>query len=223
MRFTALCGLLAAGWFLCVAPAPTAEAKLLFLIAPRDVLHVHILRPEGSNPEPYYWPADGERMVLPDGTISLGVHGPVAVAGQTPEEAAGSICAALARFREDASERSAAAESPIVIVDVVSANRNMCYVMVSGSLAGAEEVFRLPLDGSETVLEIVAGMLERGACVWPIREMRVVRGCGAEMQTLPVDWRGITQHGMTATNYSIEPGDQVFIRCAGPKDRQVGK
>jgi polysaccharide export outer membrane protein len=29
---------------------------------------------------------------------------------------------------------------------------------------------------------------------------------------LPVDWKGITQDGLTATNYQLLPGDRIYIR-----------
>ena len=30
---------------------------------------------------------------------------------------------------------------------------------------------------------------------------------------MPVDWVGITQHGIAATNYQLMPGDRVYVKA----------
>ena len=32
-------------------------------------------------------------------------------------------------------------------------------------------------------------------------------------QILPVDWVGITQHGLTETNYQVMPGDRIYVKA----------
>ena len=32
-------------------------------------------------------------------------------------------------------------------------------------------------------------------------------------QTMPVDWRGITQDAVTTTNYQLLPGDRIYIKA----------
>jgi polysaccharide export outer membrane protein len=36
---------------------------------------------------------------------------------------------------------------------------------------------------------------------------------GHPEQILPVDWVGITQHGITQTNYQLMPGDRVYVKA----------
>jgi polysaccharide biosynthesis/export protein len=36
---------------------------------------------------------------------------------------------------------------------------------------------------------------------------------GQPWQILPVDWIGITQHGITATNYQVFPGDRIYVKA----------
>jgi polysaccharide export outer membrane protein len=37
--------------------------------------------------------------------------------------------------------------------------------------------------------------------------------CDQPEQILPVDYIGLTQHGITRTNYQILPGDRVYVRA----------
>ena len=41
-------------------------------------------------------------------------------------------------------------------------------------------------------------------------EPRPARGPDSK---LPVDWKGITEHGTTDTNWQIMPGDRVFVQA----------
>ena len=36
---------------------------------------------------------------------------------------------------------------------------------------------------------------------------------GQPWQILPVDWIGITQHGVTWTNYQVMPGDRIYVKA----------
>lgn len=59
-------------------------------------------------------PITGERLVRPDGNISLGYYGMVSVAGLTPEEARTKIATHLRRYLSD--------EAPCVSVRVTTKN-----------------------------------------------------------------------------------------------------
>jgi DNA-directed RNA polymerase specialized sigma24 family protein len=47
----------------------------------------------------------------------------------------------------------------------------------------------------------------------------VARPAAGGEQVLPVDWVGITQKGVTATNYHLQPGDRVHVRFSPPPGR----
>jgi polysaccharide export outer membrane protein len=141
----------------------------------------------------------GEHLVRPDGTINLGSHGSVSVAGLTVPEAARAVAKHL--------ERSLGRVR--VTLDVVASNSKVYYVVYDGGGYGMQ-VYRLPITGNETVLDAIAQVdglaLKASRCrVW-IR--RPEKG-GAQM--LPVDWKAITHDGCFETNYPLQPGDSIHI------------
>lgn len=145
----------------------------------------------------------GDHLVRPDGTISLGVYGGVRVAGLTLAEAKLAIEQHLANY----------IHQPEVSVDVLSYNSKTIYVVTDGGGFG-EQVIRLPFTGNETVLDAIAqiqGLSEVSSKdVWVARPAPAGTECA---QRLPVDWRAITQDGITATNYQLFPGDRVYIEA----------
>lgn len=81
------------------------------------------------------------------------------------------------------------------------------YYLVTDFAGKGEQVTAFPATGSETVLDVVPkaeGTSKR--TIWIARTP-----AGQREQILPVDWKGITQHGETRTNYQILPGDRVYV------------
>jgi hypothetical protein len=86
------------------------------------------------------------------------------------------------------------------------------YHLVTAGPRG-EQVRSFPATGTETVSDAIGRVggiagREAGARVW------VARGAapgGQAVQVLPVDVVGITRHGVTATNYQLQPGDRVYV------------
>ncbi len=155
----------------------------------------------------------GDHTVRPDGTIYLGVYGAIPVAGYTLSQAAAVLRETLAR-QIDPEASGVKPENLVVILDVSQYNSKRYYVIFDGGGAG-EQVYPFPVTGSETVLDAIANV-NGLPTVASKRNIWVARRCpmpGHPEQILPVDWVGITQHGVTATNWQIMPGDRVYVKA----------
>jgi polysaccharide export outer membrane protein len=146
----------------------------------------------------------GEHLVRPDGSVVLGIYGAVKVAGMTVAQAKAAVEQHLAQYLLN----------PEVALDVAGFNSKNFYVITDGGGAG-EQVIRLPVTGRETVLDAVSEVnglspVSSKECIWLVRP--TPDDAGYE-EVLPVDWVGITQHGLTATNYQLAPGDRVYIKA----------
>ena len=105
-------------------------------------------------------------------------------------------------------------EQLLVVMDVSQYNSKRYYVIFDGGGAG-EQVLPFPVTGSETVLDAVGNVFGLPA-VASKRNIWVARRCpvpGRPDQILPVDWVGITQHGITLTNYQVMPGDRIYVKA----------
>lgn len=144
---------------------------------------------------------EGQHLVGPDGTVTLGTYGSVAVVGMTIEQAKNAIESHLANFLHE----------PEVSLDVFSYNSKVFYVITQGAGLG-DSVTRLPITGNETVLDAVAlvsGLTEVSSKrIWISRPGRNSHG---DYQILPVDWKGISELADVTTNYQIMPGDRILI------------
>jgi polysaccharide biosynthesis/export protein len=143
----------------------------------------------------------GEHLVRVDGTIGLGVYGSVHVAGQTLEDVKRSVEAHLSRF----------INKPEVSVDVGAYNSQVYYVITDGGGYG-ETVVRLPCTGNETVLDAIANIQGLSQVsskrIWVARPSLAGTQCA---QVMDVNWREITQEGITSTNYQLLPGDRIYV------------
>jgi protein involved in polysaccharide export with SLBB domain len=143
-----------------------------------------------------------ERVVRPDGTISLGAYGSVYVVGLTLDDA------------KQAIERQLAKKliKPEVSVDVATYKSKFYYVILSGAGVG-EKVMRFTASGNETVLDAmteVCGIPTSSKLkVWVARP--APPRSSFPDQILPVDWYAVTQGGNTKTNYQLLPGDRVYV------------
>ncbi len=145
----------------------------------------------------------GEHLVRPDGTVSMGIYGGVYVAGMTVAEIKQAVEAHLSEFIDE----------PEIQVDVAAYNSKVVYVITDGGGFG-ETVVKLPFTGGETVLDAIAnvqGLSEVSSkLMWVARPAPNGTGCA---QRLLVDWRAITEDGITTTNYQLMPGDRIYIRA----------
>ena len=148
----------------------------------------------------------------PDGTVGLGFWGNVHVAGLTMDQAADAIRAMSSRIVLTDSRTKP--ESITVILDVIAYNSKRYYVLFDQGGYG-EQVFPFPITGSETVLDAIANIdgLPDVASKRNIWVARRTPHPGQPWQILPVDWIGITQHGITFTNYQVMPGDRIYVKA----------
>jgi polysaccharide export outer membrane protein len=155
----------------------------------------------------------GQFNIRPDGTIGLGYWGNLQVSGLTLDQTAEAIRQHLIA-NKTLKELGTKPESLVVIVDVLAYNSKKYYVIMDGGGFG-EQVFPFPITGSETVLDALSNAFGLPA-VASKRNIWVARRTphpDQPWQILPVDWIGITQHGITTTNYQIMPGDRIYVKA----------
>jgi RNA polymerase sigma factor (sigma-70 family) len=199
------------------ATAPHEQKLTLmpsYVIEPPDLILVEVLEALPGRP------ISGERLVRPDGTISLGFYGDVSVAGltipqvkekillhlrgQIPDESLG-----LTQTDEEGNSTPIEpAKSNMVFVDVSAYNSKSYYVQGDVAAPG-----KFPVTGKETVLDAInyaGGLIPLSAP----QEMCLVRPPrpGAEHpQVLKVDYDAIVHKGDPRTNYQILPGDRLVV------------
>jgi polysaccharide export outer membrane protein len=160
----------------------------------------------------------GQHLVRPDGTIGLGIFGSVPLAGLTLDQARYAIA-------EKLKERNKDIDPDRLYVDVLAYNSKVYYVITDGAGFG-EQVYRFPIQGSETVLDGLA-QINGLPPVASKNHIWVARRCpgNGPCRIMPVDWLGITQGGATATNYQIMPGDRIYVKadCWRTFDTRVAK
>src|SRR5262249_11952548 len=165
-------------------------------------------------------PIDGQHLDRPDGTVNLGIWGSVSVAGLTTDqarEAGRRHVFEVMRTHPDADLKFTQPDYPSklsVAVDVVEDNRKP-YCVISDGAGFGEQIFRFPIQGYETVLDALSNVNGLPAVgskhhVWVARR---TPHANQPEQILPVDYVGLTQHGITQTNYQILPGDRVYVRA----------
>jgi polysaccharide export outer membrane protein len=183
------------------APVPREGAKVSlppYVIEPPDILLI-----ESTQKIPDQ-PVRGQHLVRPDGTVSLGIYGSAYVAGMTIDQAKESIGRTLATRIKDFDLRN-------LNVDILAYNSKFFYVITDGAGYG-EQVIRMPITGSETVLDGISQIFGLPAVsskqrIWIARRSPD----GTTDQVLPVDWCGVAQRGSTSTNYQIMPGDRIYV------------
>lgn len=182
-------------------PVPREGAKVSlppYVIEPPDILLI-----ESTQKIPDQ-PVRGQHLVRPDGTVGLGIYGSAYVAGMTLEQARESIGRTLAARIKDFDLRN-------LSVDVLAYNSKFYYVITDGAGYG-EQVIRMPIMGSETVLDGISQIYGLPAVASKKRIWVARRSAdGTTDQVLPVDWCGISQRGSEATNYQIMPGDRIYV------------
>jgi polysaccharide export outer membrane protein len=186
-----------------------------YVVEPPDLITVEVLE---ANPGR---PISGERLVRPDGKISLGFYGEVYVAGLTTSEIKEKIVLHLRKYIQDEVlglievDPKTGKEIPIkprdsnrVFVDVTAYNSKNYYVQGDVAAPG-----KLPITGNETVLDAInyAGGLIPTAAPQNIRLVRPAPPGACCQQTLPVNLAAIISAGDPTTNYQIMPGDRIVV------------
>lgn len=185
-----------------------------YVIEPPDLVQVEVLEALPGRP------ISGERLVRPDGTISLEFYGKVYVAGLTPTEAKEKIVLHLRKYLTDEvlglieegpdgkPKVLDPRESDRVYVDVTAYNSKVYYVQGDVGAPG-----RLPITGNETVLDAInyAGGLAPTASVPNIQLIRPAPPGACCSQKLPVNYAAIVNAGDPTTNYQLMPGDRLVV------------
>ena len=191
---------------------PPLNALKAYVVEPPDLLLVEVLEALPGRP------ISGERIVRPDGKISLGYYGEVYVAGLLPIEIKEKIIAHLRKYLNEetlglvtrdpiSGELSAvnAKDSDRVFVDVTAYNSKNYYVLGMVVSPG-----RFPVTGNETVLDAIhlAGGLTPQADHANVVVHRPDKG---RTLSLPVSVNQIMMGNDQTTNYQLLPGDRLVI------------
>jgi len=213
--------------------SPTPRDQLVDVIEPPDLVLVEVLEALPGRP------ISGERLVRPDGKISLGFYGDVYVAGLTPLQVKERVVLHMRKYLTDDSlglvesdphtGRNKVDETGKVItidpkdsdrvfVNVTAYNSRNYYI--EGDVRVPE---RLPFTGSERVLDVIhyAGGLLPTADQTKIKLIRNFPK-GSPVQVLPIDYEEITMGTDSSTNYEIMPFDRIVVPRDPGKSGPVG-
>jgi RNA polymerase sigma factor (sigma-70 family) len=200
---------------------PPLQSLENYVVEPPDILIVEVLEALPGRP------ISGERLVRPDGKISLGFYGDIYVAGLTLPEAKEKIVLHLQKFigdetlgllevdpetlevKRDKDRRvilKDLKDTDRVFVDVTAYNSKNYYVQGAVRSPGI-----LVITGHETVLDAVsyAGGLTPQADHDKVVLYR--KGKDGGLQRLPIDIDQITMGDDPSTNYQLLPGDRLVI------------
>jgi polysaccharide export outer membrane protein len=194
-----------------------------YVVEPPDLIVVEVLDALPGRP------ISGERLVRPDGKISLSFYGDVYVAGLTLPEVKEKIVIHLRKYISDQAlglmkldangdpvrdpvtnefVRVEPRDSDMVFVDVTAYNSKSYYILGDVAVPG-----RLPITGNETVLDAInfANGLMPTAAPQNIRLVRPAPPGACCEQVLPVNLAAITSGGDPTTNYQLMPGDRIVV------------
>lgn len=186
-----------------------------YVVEPPDLLIVEVLEALPGRP------ISGERLVRPDGKISLGFYGDVFVAGLTLDEIKEKIVLHLRKYlpdevlglteinpKDQSVKEIAPRDSPRVFVDVTAYNSKFYYVQGDVAAPG-----KMPITGNETVLDAInyAGGLIPTAAPQNIRLVRPAPPGACCEQVLPINLAAIISAGDPTTNYQLMPGDRIVV------------
>lgn len=185
-----------------------------YVVEPPDLLLVEVLEALPGRP------ISGERLVRPDGKISLSFYGEVYVAGLTIPEIKEKIVLHLRKFMPD-EVLGLLEQDPDgnwvdvhprdtnrVFVDVTAYNSKNYYIQGDVAAPG-----KLPITGNETVLDAInyAGGLIPTAAPQNIRLVRPAPPGACCEQVLPINLAAIISGGDPTTNYQLMPNDRIVV------------
>jgi polysaccharide biosynthesis/export protein len=206
-----------------------------YVVEPPDLILVEVLEALPGRP------ISGERLVRPDGKISLGFYGDIYVAGLTLPEVKAKIIRRLQKFLTDDAlgleEMDEATGDPkvdpdsnkpilidlkdsaTVFVDVTTYNSKNYYVQGEVVIPG-----RLPVTGTDTILDAIhyAGGLTPRADHKNVALYRQPKK-GGSLQALRVDVDQITMGDDLSTNYQLLPGDRLVVPRDPSSEAELGR
>jgi RNA polymerase sigma factor (sigma-70 family) len=187
-----------------------------YVVDPPDMITVEVLEAIPGRP------ISGERLVRPDGKITLNWYGEVYVAGLTPLEIKEKVILHLRKYLSDEqlglvmpdperpgrSRAVSAIDSTRVYVNVEAYNSKNYYVLGEVAAPG-----RFPITGNETVLDAInfAGGLMATASKSNLRLVRPPVPGVSSQQVLRVDYSAIAYEGDPTTNFQLRPGDRLIV------------
>jgi|GEM_PF-1924745 len=199
--------------------APREQMKVSlpdYVVEPPDLINIEVDNALAGRP------IAGERLVRPDGRISLGYYGELYVAGLTPMEINEKVTHHLRNYLKDEklglatphpthagrSRTAPEVDSLRVSVEVTAYNSKVYYVV--GEIA---EPGRIPVTGNDTVLDAInyGGGLLPNADPENIRLVRPPAPGTTKSQVLRVDYPAIVYRGDPTTNYQLLPGDRLIV------------
>ncbi len=210
---------------------PPLKLMTAYVVEPPDMVLVELL--EGLPGRPI----SGERLVRPDGSISLGWYGDLHVAGKTLPEIKTDLIKLLQRFLRDEDlgllagdqdtgdfltdpktgeyKRIDPRDSDRVFVDVTAYNSKHYYVQGEFNAPG-----KLPVTGNERVLDAIgyADGLTADADHDQVFLYRQTPS-GRPVQTLKIDIDQIMLGDDLSTNYQLQHGDRLVVRRRGGDSR----
>lgn len=186
-----------------------------YVVEPPDLIRIEVLEALPGRA------ITGERLVRPDGKVSLDFYGEIYVAGLTLDEIKEKVIIHLREFLPDDQlglieqdpvtyeyRKIPPRESDRVFVDVSAYNSKVYYVQGDVAAPG-----RLVLTGNETVLDAInyTGGLLPTAATQNIRLVRPAPPGASCADVLPVNYAAIVNAGDTTTNYQLMPGDRLVV------------
>jgi protein involved in polysaccharide export with SLBB domain len=170
-----------------------------YVIDPPDVLSLEV-QADGADPA-VIEAVNGEHVVKPDGDIDLGeTLGNFQIGGTTLAESP-------ARIQEFLKARLPDAK---VSVSVASQNSKVYYVITEGMDDG-DLVARFPLSSDETVRDALRQMSDLDLADKKIWIARPVCDMSGPDEILTVDAVEVMAGEETESNYSLNPGDRIFV------------
>jgi protein involved in polysaccharide export with SLBB domain len=187
-----------------------------YVVEPPDLITVEVLEALRGRP------ISGERLVRPDGRISLGFYGEVYVAGLTPREIKEKVILHLQKFLADdvLGLRKDDEKDPNKTVPVAPMDSDRVFVEVSAYNSKVYYVHgyvvspgRFPITGGDTVLDAItnAGGLQSSSMPLKISLIRPAVAGTQGREILPVDLNAIIKDGDPSTNYQLLPGDRLEV------------
>jgi polysaccharide biosynthesis/export protein len=194
-----------------------------YVVEPPDLLIVEVLDALPGRP------ISGERLVRPDGKISLGYYGDIYVAGLTIPEVKEKVIRHLQIYLSDEvlglplrdettgeviidpktkdPKQIDPKESDRVFVEVTAYNSKVYYVQGEVIIPG-----RMPVTGTDTILDAInyAGGMSTQADHRGVVLYRQPRK-GVPLEAFPIDIDQIMLGDDLSTNYQLLPGDRLVV------------
>ena len=195
------------------------------IINPPDMLLVEVLDALKGRP------IQGERLVQPDGTISLGFYGRLYVSGLTLDQIKIKLLIHLRQYLSDEAlglvEQAEGGEwkavdpekSAKLVVDLASNHSRFYYVQGAVEVPG-----RYPINGKETVIDAItiAKGLKDDADLTKFSLIRPSHGDEAPRK-FTIDWKKISEEGDRKSNLQVFPGDRLIVQKKTTKEAVAAK